>query len=63
MISVRDGGFIARPKQAPLEWGHNNTDTRDLGSIVVLDPLSARVRRVPSLISVYDLKLKSRCDC
>lgn len=65
VISIRDGGFIPRPKKPPLEWGHvqrHSHDVRDVGSIVVLDPLSSRVRRVAPLISAYDLMLKSRYD-
>ncbi|KAH9849393.1 hypothetical protein C2E23DRAFT_840027 [Lenzites betulinus] len=42
IVSIREGGFVDRPAEAPREWGHLHMDSRDVGNIVVLDPLSDR---------------------
>ncbi|KAI0674269.1 hypothetical protein C8Q78DRAFT_582612 [Trametes maxima] len=41
-VSMREGGIIKRPKVPPPEWGHYLSDDHDVGTIVVLDPLTYR---------------------
>ncbi|KAI0646280.1 hypothetical protein C8Q79DRAFT_657380 [Trametes meyenii] len=43
-VSIREGGIIKRPEVPPPEWGHHLSENHDVGTIVVLDPLTYRDR-------------------